>query len=130
MRKKIQIGSLLVFIMLLLMPAIPAISFKTIENDNKQEIDKEIPIDDIPFKPPDKFPLLFYFVLVIGYFRVFRLYILLKYSIKEGEYPGDFEIIHPLILIRCLILLWTTDWWLEGWHSISDYFGWGWFKYK
>ena len=130
MRKKIQIGCILAFIMLVLMPAIPAISFKTIEKEKIEKIDKEQTINDIPYKTPDKFPMLFYFVLAIGYFRIFRIYLLYKYSIKEGEYPGDFEVVRPLLFIRLFILLWTTDWWLEGWHSISDHFGWGWFRYK
>ena len=54
---------------------------------------------------------------------------LFKYAI-EGDFPTDFEIVHPLIVLRCAILLWATAWWIEGWDAISDYFGWGWFEYR
>jgi len=113
------------------MPSIPAVHFNTIENNIKQEIDEVTPIDILDFKTPDKFQLLFYFVLARYFFRVIRLYILLVLSIKPNlEGPVHFEIVHPLIAIRCFILLWRTYLPLDVWDTISDYFGWDWFEYR
>ena len=129
MRKKILIGSIFVLTLLILMPSVSAIHKNSIENEIKQQVDKITPFDLLDFEPPDKFPLAFYFVLTIFYFRIIRLNMLIEYAI-EGDYPGDFEIVHPLIVLRCAILLWATAWWFEGWDAISDYFGWGWFEYR
>ncbi|UCD14250.1 MAG: hypothetical protein JSW60_02220, partial [Thermoplasmatales archaeon] len=133
--KKIPIGSMLVFIMLLLIPSIPAIQINTIENEINQKNSGTIAenpsfgTEGFP-EIPECFPLLFLFVIGIGYFRALRFLLWIEYSIEFDDYfPGQFEIIHPLGVLRAAMLLWTTEWWLLIWNGISNRLGWDWSFY-
>jgi hypothetical protein len=126
MNKKIIIGCILILTLLLVMPSIPAIHINSIENEIKKEIDIVTLFDKLDFKPLDKFPLLFYFILAIGYFRIYRCNILWDISIEEGYWPGEIIIKHPLLLIRSLIIGRRADRWIVGWEIISDILGLDW----
>ena len=83
MGKKIIIGSMLVLTLLLLMPSIPAIQQKSVEEGIQQDIREKldtINLDDYNFKNTKeikngddfKYPLLAYLAGVIFYIRIIR----------------------------------------------------------
>ena len=120
MNKKILIiGSIFLFIGLTIAPSI---------NANQIEAEsEELALNyDITLKIPDKFPLLYYLVLAIGYFKIHRHYILYDIAIEWGEYPGEFNINHPLLLLRSLILIMTANWWFKTWRIVSYILGFNW----
>ena len=126
MNKKIFIGSIIAVVMLVLVPIVPAVQLNTIENEIKTEYE-ELPLSDVvDFDLPDKFPLLYYLVLAIGYFRLYRFYILWDIAIEEGDWPSEIYIKHPLLLLRSFIIVRKANRWIEGWGIISDILGLGW----
>ena len=126
MNKKIIIGSMMVFTMLLLIPNIPAVYLNAIENEFEQEYEELSSTYFVDFNLPDKFPNLYRLVLAIVYFKFIRILILLTISTTPGDFPGDTHIVYPLIYARCLILGYTLNLWMGGWGAISDILGWDW----
>ena len=132
MEKKILIGSMLVFILLLLMPSIHAVQKDSLKGGTQQSIDdlkiklSNIDIETLP-DLPEHFPLLFIFVCSVVLFRLIRLKILFDLSTEPSDFPPGFIITNWILFIRCAFLLNGLDWWLAIWADISDHFGWGWF---
>jgi hypothetical protein len=121
MRKKLVFGIVLVLTLLLLMPSITAIHL--ISSQKEIELKENIMFPEIP----EKCPLLFLFVIGIAYSRTIRMLLWMRYSIEFDEnFPGQFEIIHPLGTIRAAMLLFSTEWWLTIWEEISNNLGWDW----
>ena len=122
MRKKILIGSLLVLTLLLLMPSIPAIQQKTIEEKAYSDFVEQL--NDNP-----KFLFLYLLILSITNFRIFRFYFLLDISVESGSdphFPDWVRIKHPIILVRVMMLFFTTYCWSEFWNNLSDKLNWNW----
>jgi len=128
MNKKILIGSMLVLTLLLLMPSIPAIQQKTVEEGFKQDLQEKL--DTIDFKDlreiktlddDVKHLLLYEYVQKILYFRIFRGFVLMQFS---SDYYGN--PIYPFIynwgawLVACSIMG------MEFWLKVSDTYDWGW----
>lgn len=126
MNKKILISSMLVFSMLLLMPIVPAVQFNTIKNEMEQEVKELQSVEMFDYKPPDKFPLLYYLVFAIGNFRLLRFYILWDIAWEQGDWPAEIYLKHPLILLRSLIIARRAFRWIGGWGRISDILGLNW----
>ena len=138
MKKKILIGSILVLTLLLLMPSIPAVQQKTIEEGIRQDIQEKletITLDDLKYievLEGIKHPLLYASVVLISTFRLIRFVLLYKISescTKTNEH-GDFTITHPYLfiisLMRSAFLLGTTLFLIETCESITDKLGWNW----
>ena len=122
MNKKILIGSIIAVAILVMMPSIPAVHVNTIQN----EIELKNDVKGFP-EIPERFPLLFLFVIGIAYFRIIRMLLWMEYSFEfDDNFPGRFKVIHPLGAIRAAMLLLTTDSWLMVWDGISNRFGWDW----
>jgi len=127
MRKKIFMGCIIVVTILILMPIVPAVHINSNENETKIEYKKASPLSTgIEFDLPDKFPLLYYIVLAIGYFRIYRCNLFWDIAIEEGYWPGEIYIKHPLLLIRSLIIGSRAHRWIEGWGIISNILGLDW----
>ena len=142
MRKKILIGSMLVLAMLLLMPSIPAIQQKTVEDGIKQDLQEKldtINLDDLKdIKDLEwiKHPIL-YFIATLKYilrhFRsAFNLFFAL-FAFAKLDYVDpfgfDIEITHPILfsifMVRAFWFFVTGNAWLV-FYGISDILGWGW----
>jgi len=115
MKKKILIGSMLVLTLLLLMPSIPAIQHKTIEEGIKQDLQE---LEWI------RHPLLYTLVMLLCYFRMIRATIILNIA---SDYIWWYHDIHfPLLFIRGVWLAVTSGIWYTFWQIVSDILGWGW----
>ena len=129
MSKKILMGSMLVLTLLLLMPSIPAIHINAIENQIKTEYE-ELPLNnDINFKIPDKYPLLYLLVLTIGWFKAIRGVIYCIFSIKSDDYWPITYVDKPILFFRGITLLASGNLWIFGWYIISKILGWNWELY-
>ncbi|EMR74539.1 hypothetical protein MBGDF03_00600 [Thermoplasmatales archaeon SCGC AB-540-F20] len=120
MNKKILIGSMLVFTMLLLMPSIPAIQQNLVKNEKIVEI----------LETNLKFPILngiIYFSLV---WRLVRAIALLSVSSNGtdngGRGPPDFDILHPFLFYRGLWLSMTFNLLMISSMILSDVFELNW----
>ena len=139
MKKKILIGSLLVLTLLLLMPSIPAIQQKTIEEGIKQDIQEKldtINVDDLKdIRALDwiRHPILYAIVIAIVYIRGLQFSFNFAMAVifcSEIVDEWGIEITHPILFIilmlRCAWFYQTTWFWLSIWQDISDEFGWDW----
>jgi len=128
MRKKILIGSIFVLTLLLLMPSIPALQMNNINNRIKQDY-KEITLDDISdLNLSIKHPMLFFITYGLLLFRTMRFEILWEFSTEPYEWGLGFEVVHPLVFIRSVILLFSAMLRFEPWAYLSEIYGWGWFE--
>ena len=80
MRKKLLLGSLLVLTLILLMPSIPAVQQKSIEEGVKQDLQEKletITLDDLKIINGDdriKHPILYIIVMLTIYLRYIKMY--------------------------------------------------------
>ncbi len=139
MKTKILIGSILVLTLLLLMPSIPAIQQKTIEDRTYDDIVEKLDeinledlaeIKDLDLKRP---PLLYLFVISILFIQVIRgefFFNIMLECMEAGELPGTFHITHPILwVISTIRAAWFFGFcmqWVIFWDSISESFGWNW----
>ncbi len=133
MGKRILIGSMLVLTTLLLMPSIPAVQQKTIEEGFKQEIQEKLDtinlnkLKDIEVLESIRHPILYILFSLIFTYRVERSWELFHASAKFNEWGGIGEITRPIIFLRCLMLSGTTLFMFYIMWSLSYNLGWGWF---
>jgi len=131
MRKKILIGSTLVLTLLLLMPSIPAIQQKTIEEGIKQDIQEKLEtinvndLKDIKVLDWIRHPILYIIVMLQLKFRFLRLQILEFLEIMCFYYLG-FDYLGFIFLERWLMLFVTSSIIADFWGTLSDNLGWGW----
>ncbi len=120
MNKKILIGSIIAVVILLLMPSIPAIQHKAINDktfDNIIQKPYDVNIEDLLDDIKNnywKYPLLYLIVRGIFVFRLSRSSLLLELS-TDGYYGT--VITHPLIFLRSIWLMETGTFvyfYLEG----------------
>jgi hypothetical protein len=135
MKKRIIIGSVLVLILFLLMPSIPAIQHKTIEDDyayNLKEKLKSINIDDLKGLLNEvKYPLLKNIVKSIQFCLNIRVvlwvvFITRLYMESEGFNTIFLEIVFVLSMTRCLHCIAFAEGWNSFWNKMSDKYGWNW----
>ena len=136
MNKKILIGSIIAVVILLLMPSIPAIQQKTIEEGIKQDIQEKLDsliinyFKGIKELIGDRHPILFAICLIMAFmtnFRITRSGILFFYStiyVDGGWNPGYYEIIHPLTFIQSLWLFLTGAICSEIAYLLNEIYGW------
>ena len=130
MNKKIPLGSIIA-VVILLMPSIPAIQLKTIEdrayNDLVEQLDttKVKELKDIGKLEGPKYPSFYYIVYFIAGFRKERANILFDISCHIDNW-GRLDIEFPLLFIRWAWLDISVYIWCNFWNNISDTLGWGW----
>jgi hypothetical protein len=132
MNKRILVGSIFVLTLLLLMPTIPAIQQKTIQEELYNDLVDQIDIKDIKeIKKLNevKHPLLYSLIVITLIFRYIRIYTLATISFKmvhTGGWGYELKIIHPLLYYRYLMLLFTTVLLDRTCSTLSTIFGWNW----
>lgn len=144
MKKKILIGSIFVLILLLLMPSIPAIQQKSIEEGFKQEIQEKLEtisledLKDIKVLDWIRHPLLYIIILKsidIRYEQIYRvldflidfMYYAIYYMIYGGHYISyAFALLVLLICSRVFWLAITLSYWSHFWYNLSDKLNWNW----
>ena len=136
MKKKILIGSMLVLTLLLLMPSIPAIHQKTIEDRKYNDLFEQLDFKDVKEKKKMDLirhpliydhTLLYAIVIFLGGFRWLRCLILAEISFDIISWnPPEYEVYHPILFLRCIWLLNTFGIWCSFWEYISDTLGWNW----
>jgi len=133
MKKKILIGSLLVLTLLLLMPSIPAIQQKTIEDKAYSDFVEKLQVfnvEDIEILDDDiKFPLLFKLLLNYLYFRTMRSFLLILFSSYYDYNTYETVVVYPIIYQRALQMQKITDFIGNFFQNISDRYGFGWELY-
>ena len=150
MKKKILIGSMLILTLLLLMPSIPAIQQKTIEDkayydfvEKFGEVDadfieffNDVDLKDIEVLNEIKHPILYYIVLFLSNFRLFHFFLvfLIASSFVDFDEYGNISIQHPILFIISMIragwLYATLFIWQVFWINISNIMEWNWFNEK
>lgn len=133
MGKRILIGSILVLVMLLLMPSIPAIQQRSVKEGIKQDLQEKlesINLEDIKdIKDLDgclKHPLLYLSVHLVA-LRGWRGLIMLFISTKNMfSWEEPMEIIFPLLYERGRWLVVTALVWQEVWIDYAYTHGWNW----
>ena len=136
MNKKILIGnSIFVLTLLLLMPSVPAIHQKTIEDRTYIDLFDQLDFKDVREKNMDLIrhplfydhPLLYAIVIFLGGFRWLRCLILAEISFDIISWnPPEYEVYHPILFLRCIWLLNTFGIWCSFWDYISQILGWNW----
>ena len=131
MGKKIIIATMLVLTLLLLMPSIPAIQHKTIEEGIKQDLQEKLEsinlndLKDIDVLIDVKHPYLCSLIMIIILIRFMRSSMTMLLATEPvGEYGR--RIIHPLLYQYGLWLWEAIQPFARFWQSISDILGWGW----
>ena len=144
--KKILIGSMLVLAMLLLMPSIPAIQQKTIEEGIKQDLQDKLEsitldnLKDIKDLEWIRHPILYLFVVAIFTLRGFRFAFnffgaMVAFTKLDPDDPFGFgiEITHPILfwisMVKAFWFYVTGEVWLIFWDYISNTLGWDWFSH-
>jgi len=122
MGKKIIIGSMLVLTLLLLMPSIPAIQQRTIEDKAYSDFVEKLEDVEI-FDDVMKFSILFVFVIMLALHRNYRAFRIWDFA-QPGGYPNPVE--HPLLAFYGSWLFLSMVVWIEFWMNISDKLGWNW----
>jgi hypothetical protein len=136
MRKKLIIGSILVSTLLLLIPSIPAIQHRTIEERVKQDIKEKYEKikDSLKFEALDKIkrPFLFLFVVLVAgiYYVPCMLLVYYFFEILYGKEEINFPAIHYFLFFLMFYLIYRNMqiWanWVMNWQNISDKYGWNW----
>jgi len=130
MKKKILIGSILAVALLLLMPSIPAIQTKTIQEGRYQELHDKLvtnPLDGSNSKivfDDILFPNLYEFVLYIQQNRYEIFKIFYDFS-TEPDIFGD-RVIYPLFYLYACVLEFRFWIWSDFWRITSERLGLGW----
>ncbi|MCK4348185.1 MAG: hypothetical protein KAW47_06175 [Thermoplasmatales archaeon] len=143
MGKRILIGSMLVLTLLLLMPSIPAIQQKTIEdkafNDLEEQmktIDFEKLKDIMDLGEFPKHPLLR--ALVVSLYNIqglrFSFYFVMAFFVfcdpPDNDLPGGPDVTNPILFFICILraawLFGTAMYWATFWDYISELLGWNW----
>ena len=140
MKKKILIGSMLVLTLLLLMPSIPAIQQKTIEEGIKQDIQEKLEtinlgdLKDFEVLDGIKHPLLYIIVILKFSIRNFRFavnffFAMFTFAKLDPDDAFGIEITNPILflilMVRAFWFYATGNAWLV-FYVISDKLGWGW----
>ena len=131
MNKRIIIGSVLVLTLLLLMPSISAIQFKTfknkIQNDfftQKQNADlidsKSIILEEIP-----DHPILFFWVMFSFHFRLSRAEFFMRISSKMDE-DLNLQVSHLFLWFWSIILIYGTLTISDFWWDLAEENEWNW----
>lgn len=130
MRKKLILSILVVLTLLLLMPTIPAIQHKTIEDKTISELTEQIDFKVIKELMDSgklarlKHPLLYIFIVLWLNLRMIRANYLGKIS---SHFEKFFLIIdNEFFFARALWLYISVEYMIDFWIMVSDSLGWKW----
>ena len=114
MNKKLLLGSLLVLTLILLMPSIPAIQQRSIENNklNCKDDFWDYPIINL--------------LLLLTAIRILRGLVMMQFAGADLFYPDFTDIKHPLLFIRGWWLAYTGDAFCDFLFIIAKMVGWEW----
>jgi len=130
MNKKILIGSIIAVALLLLMPSIPAIQQKTIEEGIRQDMQEKLEtfnvedLEDIDLLDGIKHPILYVLVVILLYIRLLQAYRMFEFSSNCAE-NGQMYLAY-LGALRALCIIATTDYFHAFWYIVSNILGWNW----
>ncbi len=124
MGKRILIGSIIAVVLLLLMPSIPAIQQKTIEDKAYSDLGKRF--EDIKVLDRVKHPILYALVMILFFHRLGRGSMLLEISTENWNFPYNYDIVYPVLFCWFLWIFLTLEIYSRFLNNISDTFGWGW----
>lgn len=124
MGKKIIIGSMLVLTLLLLMPSIPAIQQKAIEQLDDVDLINVKEINNNGDRL--KHPLLYLSVFLVAFRGIRGFFLMFSSSKNMFSWEEPMEIIYPFIFLRGVWLCGTTFLWQEFWVSVANNMGWNW----
>jgi hypothetical protein len=127
MKKKILFGSIFVLTLLLLLPSIPAIQMKTIEDRTYNDLVEQFNLKDfMDIKGLERLKHPFLFLIVYA-MLIFRLYRGSFYYFNSLDWSGRVPIvIHPKLYLRSMILFSTSYFLFLFWMTISENLGWNW----
>lgn len=128
-RKKILIGSVFVLVLLLLLPSIPAIQQRIVEERTYNKLVEHLNLKDISKinrLERIRHPLLYFIVSIITTVRLKRGWFFYELSTNwDWHWPFP-EINHPLLYLRSLMLLFSIEYWVTFWAIISIILRWNW----
>jgi hypothetical protein len=131
MGEKFIVGTLLCFVILLVLPTIPAMKLRTIQRgiENSticqseailvQRVNDFVRKGDLPTHP-----LLFFVVEMMFIFRYYRGGFLMNKSVVYDD--AEFTVKLPLLYLRGFWLVLTAIFWYMSWATTSEIMGWGW----
>ena len=130
-KKMLICGSIVATVMLILMPSIPAIQQETIEDGTYNNCVGQFKFKDVKeIKELEqiKHPFLYFIVCIITSFRFSHGWFLYEMS---TDWPPDWrwpspDIQYPLLYLRALMLLFTTEAWFDFWILTAYIMGWNW----
>ena len=131
MGKRILIGSMLVLSLLLLMPSIPAIQQKTIEDkafsDFVEEL-KNVDLEDIKVLDDIRHPELYALVVFLLSFSWDIGCKLTDIAVTRTEDHNGFkwDIHYPILLLYTVWFFFKIDMRMLFWNILSNKLGWGW----
>ncbi len=134
MRKTILIGSILVLTLLLLMPSIPAIQQKIVEDKIYHSVSEklnEVNIKNVKglHKLFDNHFLIQFFVYILGYiagYRAVRGALLIYIASNWPNWFEDFKVDYPIMFIRGIWLVGTGAVFFNFLQLIVYIMGWEW----
>ena len=128
MNKKILIGSMLVFTMLLLMPSIPAIQMNTIKDRTYNNLDEQFDVRNIKelenilnMKYPRLYDLVIWWLIDIRFKQASR-----NWNIALYLFEQNLPRLSLLCLIRAMFILTMFDIHVNLWVTLSNTLGWDW----
>ena len=127
MKKTILMGSTFVLALVVLMPAIPAVCYKTIDDTKGGDFGDEFNFVDFrDFMTLDsdlKYPVLYVFVISVYYLRATRG--AWFYYFGDDYWFGAWWY-SSYLTPRGERLMETAVLWLDFWDNLSDTYGWNW----
>lgn len=127
MKTKILFGVLFISFVLFLMPSVPALQFKTIDNTNESlenfKIDFSKDLKKISKDEPPQWFILFYTIIMLS--LQIRFEILTPLAIKDfGGYFGGIEINSYFFALILMTLVYRFAFWYNFFDKISEKNNW------
>ena len=131
--KKILMGGLFSVILIVMIPLAPAIQINAIENQIHEELNDLKTQEITPTDLPEKFPLLFAFVILITISRLYIGILILNLSTEYDDtaywFEDPFEITRPMLFLLGMFQMARTFGWEYFWVYLSVILKWDWFEW-
>ncbi len=126
-------GGLFTVILLLMMPLVPAVQIHAIKNQIHEEFNGLNTEDISPTDLPEKFPLLYAFVILITISRLYLGVLILSLSTEYDDtaywFEDPYEITRPMLFLLGMFQMARTFGWEYFWIYLSIILKWGWFQW-
>ncbi len=127
LRKGVVIWIITVLLMVYLPQTIPAQDSFEKRYDFPSILHNKISNKDLD--APKHLPLLYRLVLLYYAQKFARGFFWFLISVEYSYNPDDIEIIHPLGILRGVMLMISAETWILFWAIVSNIFGWQWIDY-